>query len=113
MEAFSSLHPWKIEHSSFSYHVECATLKSSHLVFADDLFILGQVEVESFATKKFMKEFICIPGCIQIRVRALSSLLLCLMMLMLRFIYFGNSRSTNSCEVSTGAIDCFEIETWG
>lgn len=67
MEAFSSLHQHKIEHSSFSCHVKCATLKLSHLMFADDLLIQDEADVESFATtKEFMKEFICIPGCTQI-----------------------------------------------
>ncbi|XP_058216995.1 uncharacterized protein LOC131327886 [Rhododendron vialii] len=41
MEAFSSLLQWNIEAGEFTYHPKCQAQAISHVVFADDLFILS------------------------------------------------------------------------
>lgn len=48
MEAFSALLDHRIANGSFSYHPKCQSLGISHLIFADDLFILYGADVQSF-----------------------------------------------------------------
>lgn len=47
MEAFSSLLAKNIESGGFQYHPKCQALEISHVVFADDLFILSSAHSDS------------------------------------------------------------------
>lgn len=52
MEAFTGLLHAKIVQSNFVYHPKCANIGLTHLIFADDLFILCVAEMGSFCTTK-------------------------------------------------------------
>lgn len=58
MEAFTGRLHAKIVRSNFVYHPKCANIGLTHLIFADDLFILCVAEMGSFcATKEALADF--------------------------------------------------------
>lgn len=40
MDAFTGLLQYKVSHQAFTYHPKCQDLQLTHLIFADDLFVL-------------------------------------------------------------------------
>lgn len=48
MEAFTKLLQRKIASAGFVFHPRCSSLNLSHLIFADDMFILCGAEVQTF-----------------------------------------------------------------
>ena len=58
MEMFSALYQWNIRTLGFDFHPKCQEIQLSHLVFADDLFLISAATTKSFEViKKTMLEF--------------------------------------------------------
>ncbi|XP_058203052.1 uncharacterized protein LOC131317521 [Rhododendron vialii] len=63
MEGFSSLFQFRIGQGGFSYHPKCRELHLSHLMFADDLFIMCEADLSSFQlVRTMLNDFYSISG---------------------------------------------------
>lgn len=60
---FSALFEWNIRELGFDFHPKCKELHLSHLVFADDLFLIPAATPKSFeVTKRTVQEFGIMSG---------------------------------------------------
>lgn len=48
MEAFTAVLSYRANHLAFTFHPKCRAINISHLIFADDLFILCGADTNSF-----------------------------------------------------------------
>lgn len=51
MEALSALIKYKVHHQPFSFHPKCQHLRITHLIFADDLFVVCGAKEDSFSVE--------------------------------------------------------------
>lgn len=52
MEAFTAMLTFRTQNLAFTFHPKCKELNISHLIFADDLFILSGADANSFQIVK-------------------------------------------------------------
>lgn len=78
MEAFTALLQYKVQHQAFRYNPKCHSLQLTHLIFADDLFVLCGAEEGSFTIiAEVLKDFHLFSG-LQINMLKSSVFFFCL-----------------------------------